>query len=65
MDYIADYTSRQYIAHMLSLIGMSRKAARAITVATEQDLKIYVELIKWVSPWNDSLREMLEFSGVA
>lgn len=60
-----DYTTRQYIAHMLSLIGMSRKASLALTTATESDLKVYVDVIKLVAERDNDLQEFLDFSGVA
>lgn len=58
-------TTRQWIAHILSLLGMDRKAAYAATEATDEDLQIYIELIQSFARVNPDIAEIAEFSGVA
>lgn len=63
--YQNEPTTRQWIAHILSLLGMDRKAALAATTATEEDLEIYRELIQAIAKNNNEIAEIAEFAGVA
>jgi len=59
-----DYSTRQYISHMLSKLGLDRKAAAALT-ASEEHLAIYIELLKLAAKNREDIQELLYFSGIA
>jgi hypothetical protein len=59
-----DCTTRQYVAHMLDLLGLKRKAHAALTTASEKHMAIYIEIIKIAAKSRRDIAEFLWFSGV-
>jgi hypothetical protein len=60
-----DHTTRQYIAHILENIGLKQNALIALNTATNDDLEIYLEVIKMVAEKRKDIQQLLDFSGLA